>query len=307
MLTKRNFSKIILIILSVSLLFAACKSKVQKKDRSLEEMQSQQSGSYTPILESADTVVLFKTIDTVNLHLNIFYPDSMQSDTLLPCMIFFFPGGFIHGSPDMFEDQAKYFASKGLITVCADYRVIARNKITAIESLKDANSAMRWLRQYGTGLQIDTNRIIASGGSAGGVLCILTALDNPIGDDASDDLSFSTKPNYMVLFNPVINLEEFEFRIRKFNGNAEALNPYQFLNIAMPPTIIMHGTDDELAGYFYAKKWVESMQQLGSNAELITYEGQKHGFYQRNNANGFYYDATLNEAENWLRKQGLIK
>lgn len=307
MLTNRIFPKIILLIFSASLLFISCKSKVEKKDRTLEEMQSQKSGNYTPVLASADTVVLFKTIDTVKLHLNIFYPDSISPDTLLPCMIFFFPGGFIHGSPDMFEDQAKYFASKGLITVCADYRVIARNKITAIECLKDGNSAMRWLRQYGTGLQIDTNKIIASGGSAGGVLCILTALDNPIGDDASDDLSFSPKPNYMVLFNPVINLEEFEFRIRKFNGQAEALNPYHALNIAMPPTIIMHGTDDELAGYFYAKKWVESMQQLGSDAELITYEGQKHGFYQRNNADGFYYNATLTEAENWLRKHGLIK
>lgn len=293
--------------LLLSLFLFACKSKVEKKDKTLEEMQAMQDGHYVPILKSADTVILYKTIDTVALHLNVFYPNHKKPDTLTPCMIFFFHGGFIHGSPDMFEPWAAHFASKGLITICADYRVIARNDVTGIECIKDVNSAMRWLRQYGSSIQVDTGKIIASGGSAGGALCITAVLANPMGNEATDNLEYSTKPNYMVLYNPVVNLEEFGFRIRKFVGNAPVLSPLKNLNTPCPPTIVMHGTNDELAGYTFVKQWVEGMQQLHCDVKLVTYEGEGHGFYQPENAGGKYYQATLTESENWLREHGLIQ
>lgn len=294
-------------IFFIALTHQSCKSKLEKKDKTLKEMQEQDGGVYEPILATADTVILFKTADTTRLHLNIFLPEHHIPDTITPCIVFFFGGGFIHGSPKQFEQQCIYLAEKGIIAICADYRVISRSKLTAVESVMDAKSAMRWIRKNGSGIMIDTSKIIMAGGSAGGALVLTAALDNPAVNDTADDLSVSCVPDYMVLFNPVVNLEEFEFRIRKFDGLAAELNPFTHVQPQMPPALVMHGTDDDLAGYFYAVEWTKAMQKSGNEVELVSYEGQEHGFYQRNKSNGFYYDATLRETENWLRKHGLLQ
>jgi acetyl esterase/lipase len=75
--------------------------------------------------------------------------------------------------------QAEYLATRGIIAFCPDYRVKSRNATTPFESVMDAKSAMRYLKSHGSELGIDTSRIVASGGSAGGHLAACTAvIDN---------------------------------------------------------------------------------------------------------------------------------
>ena len=57
----------------------------------------------------------------------------------------------------------------------ADYRVLTRNNTKAIYCLKDAKSAIRWVRKKAALLCIDPQKIIASGGSACGHLAAATA------------------------------------------------------------------------------------------------------------------------------------
>ena len=53
-----------------------------------------------------------------------------------------------------------------MVSILADYRVKSRNNTQAIYCLKDAKSAIRWVRQNARKIGIDPNRIVASGGSA---------------------------------------------------------------------------------------------------------------------------------------------
>jgi len=64
---------------------------------------------------------------------------------------------------------------------------------------------------------IDTSRIIASGGSAGGHLAACTALIDEINEE-TDDLSVSPVPFALVLFNPVVDTGKLGYGQEKLKG-----------------------------------------------------------------------------------------
>ncbi len=90
--------------------------------------------------------------------------------------MFFFGGGWENGTIKAFEPQARYFAGRGLVTARADYRVKSRHGVTPKECVDDARAAVAWFRQNAAKLGVDPNRIVASGGSAGGRIAACTTL-----------------------------------------------------------------------------------------------------------------------------------
>lgn len=115
-------------------------------------------------------------------------------------MVFFFGGGWINGNIKQFRPQAEYFSHRGMFCILVDYRVKKRQQSTPFESLKDAKSAIRFIRKHAEEFQVDTSKITASGGSAGGHLAAATALIKDY-NEASDDLTLSCVPNALVLFD----------------------------------------------------------------------------------------------------------
>ena len=85
----------------------------------------------------------------------------------------------------------------------ADYRVLKRNNAKAIYCLKDAKSAIRWVRKKADLLGIDPQKIIASTGSTGGHLAAVTGTIDTF-DEEDEDQEISSKPNAMILFNLVL-------------------------------------------------------------------------------------------------------
>src|SRR4029079_14661005 len=98
-----------------------------------------------------------------------------------------------------FVPQAEYFASRGLVAACADYRIESQHKTTPDKCIEDAKTAIRWLRAKAGDFGVAPDRIVASGGSAGGHLAAATAL-LPGFDAPGENPSVSCKPNALVLF-----------------------------------------------------------------------------------------------------------
>jgi acetyl esterase/lipase len=147
--------------------------------------------------------------------------------------------------------------------------------------VEDAKSAVRWLRQHSKELGIDADKVVASGGSAGGHIAACTALIDTF-DAETDEKSFSAKPNAMVLFNPALNIDELaEMRdsTDEKKALAKAITPNRFINANTPPAIIFFGTADKLkAG---ADQYLAKAKPLNLRAELWTAEGESHGFFNR--------------------------
>jgi len=122
-----------------------------------------------------DSLVIYKQIDTVSLEMKIIYPPVVNAMKQYPCIVFFFGGGWIGGNNDQFMTQARHFAQEGLICFLADYRVRSRHGTSPFESLKDAKSAIRFIRKNAERFYIAKDSLIASGGSAGGQLAAAAA------------------------------------------------------------------------------------------------------------------------------------
>ena len=228
--------------------------------------------------------VLYKTTPEGELKLHVFSPaGEIQATVLRPCVVFFFGGGWKSGSYLQFVPQAEYLAGRGIVAACADYRILSIHKTTPDKAVEDAKSAIRWVRGHAVELGIDPDKIIASGGSAGGHLAACTALGTAY-DAASDDKSISDKPNAMVLFNPAMNIATL-FKQRDTGDSAmtlemaEAITPNNFISKDTPPAILFFGTADKLkAG---GDEYVTKAKALGLRAEMYGAPDMPHGFFNK--------------------------
>jgi len=249
------------------------------------------------------TQFVYKKIDTVSLTMDVYYPPSMVAGKKYPTMIFFFGGGWVGGSISQFEPHAKYFSERGLICVLADYRVKNKHKTPPFESLKDAKSAIRYLRKYAVRLRIDPNQIIASGGSAGGHLAAATALITKY-DEPDEDLSISSVPQALVLFNPVIDNGPGGYGYERIGDQYKDFSPLHNIEKGAPPTILFLGTEDSLIPVETVQYYKTVMEKVGSRCDIHLYEGQKHGFF--NKWFNEYYNKTVFEADKFLSSLGYI-
>jgi acetyl esterase len=111
---------------------------------------------------------VYKTIGDRELQVDILYPDDWKPTDRRAAIVFFSGGAWRSGGTGQFAPQAGYFAKRGLVTVRAEYRDSTRDKAKPDTCLKDAVTAMRWVRESADKLGIDPRRIVSSGGSAGG-------------------------------------------------------------------------------------------------------------------------------------------
>lgn len=137
------------------------------------------------------------------------------------------------------------------------------------------------MRQNAAKLGIDPERIVASGGSAGGHIAACTAF-TPGLDAEDEDAKISSKPNALVLFNPVLRfagIPQLMDRIGSDGALGKAISPTLHLSKDSPPTLILFGTADRLA--VMGDEFMAKSKELGHRAELFTAEGQSHGFFNR--------------------------
>jgi len=253
--------------------------------------------------QTRDTI-LYKQVDTTTLYMVIDYPPDFDATREYPAMLFFFGGGWNGGNTSHFEPHASYFAKRGMICFRADYRVKSRQGTTPFESLKDAKSAMRYIREHAGDLHIDGQKIVASGGSAGGHLAAATALITGH-NEGSDRLSFSCVPNALVLFNPVMDNGPGGYGYERIGEAYSSFSPLHNIREGAPPSIMFLGTQDKLIPVETAEYYELVMEKVGSRCDLLLYEGQGHGFFNYRNME--YYEKTLSAANEFLITLGLLK
>ena len=141
-----------------------------------------------------DDVVVYKQPPSGKpLHLHIFRPEESAGSSL-PCIVFFFGGGWRGGTPKQFFQQADYFRRRGIVAISAEYRTKSSHGTTPQDCVADGKSAVRWIRKNASKLGVDPDRIIASGGSAGGHVAACTGVIDGFEDPGDDDLSMSVAP-----------------------------------------------------------------------------------------------------------------
>jgi len=259
---------------------------------------------FTSLLAQKGDSILYKQVDSVSLYMHIDYPPLYNPDQTYPAMVFFFGGGWNGGNVAQFAPHAKYFASRGMICFRADYRVRSRQGTTPFESLKDAKSAMRFIRTFAKKLGVDPERVVASGGSAGGHLAAATATAEGY-NEFGEDLSISCIPNAMVLFNPVFDNGPGGYGYERIGKEYKDFSPLHNIQKGIPPAIVFLGTEDALIPVETARYYKTVMEKVGSKCELFLYEGEGHGFFNFRNYEN--YSSTRERTDEFLTSLGILR
>lgn len=223
----------------------------------------------------------YKTTDQGALEIHVSYPPGWKAEDRRPAIVFFFGGGWTNGRVEQFAEQAEHLARRGMVAARADYRVKSRQGVRPDACVEDAKSAVRWLRAHAKEQGVDPGRIVAAGGSAGGHIAACTAF-TPGLDAPGEDAAVSSKPNALVLFNPVLRFKGVPQLMERIDGDAklgEAISPNLHVGKDAPPALILFGSEDRLAPM--GDEYVAKAKAAGARAELFTAEGVGHGFFNR--------------------------
>ena len=252
---------------------------------------------------NAQATIVYKKVDTLALEMDIYFPPGYDTTKTYPAMVFFFGGGWINGDRKQFLHHAEYFSKRGAVCFLPDYRT-AEDGATPFESVKDAKSALRYIRSHAKEFSIDPLQIIASGGSAGGHLAAATALiDNY--NELADDITVSSKPNALVLYNPVLDNGPGGYGYDRIGEAYKSFSPVHNVKNGAPPTILFLGTRDKLVSVASLQHFQALMETAGSRCELRLYEGERHGFFNYNNRANF--EKTVAETDLFLQSLGFLK
>ncbi|MFC1763358.1 glycoside hydrolase family 97 catalytic domain-containing protein [Planctomycetota bacterium] len=258
-----------------------------------------------------DAELVYKTIGDVELKMHVFKPAGHQITDQVPAIVFFFGGGWSGGTPKQFYQQARELADLGMVAMSADYRVRSRHKTTPFEAVTDAKSAIRWVRQHAQELGIDPNRIVGSGGSAGGHVAACAGVIEDLEQDG-ENLSISSVPNALILFNPVLDTTARGLGLDRVGVDRQTeASPCHHVRPGLVPTIVFHGKADTTVPFENAERFTRLMEEAGNECKLVAFEGKGHGFFN----SVFFrpklkdpsdYEACMQESVAFLTQHGYL-
>ncbi|HSW44215.1 MAG TPA: alpha/beta hydrolase [Phycisphaerae bacterium] len=300
--------------IAASCVWAQAETKREGRGRKERAADSQPAAAAD---DSAGAVrEVYRKVGDVQLKVHIFNPPDHKPTDKRPAIVFFFGGGWLHGSAGQFVPQCRYFASRGMVAITADYRVYTRNKAMIADCTSDAQAAVRWVRANAGRLGIDPDRIAAGGGSAGGHLAAATGTLDDFTGDKNAKISF--RPNAMLLFNPAIDLTPEEPKpgdegsrhsnlMARMGARPEELSPMDHVRPGLPPTIIFHGKDDKLIPFTKIEEFGKAMKAAGNHCEVVGFEGQGHGFFNPGKRGNKHFIETMRLADEFLASLGYLK
>ena len=124
--------------------------------------------------------------DTIFLHLDLVLPPNPENK-LLPMVVMIHGGGFHGGNKEGRLQYAQDYATLGYIGCTINYRLTQQNiiqesdenLIAAVnDAIEDAMNAIRYLKTQSSIYNIDNDRIVTIGNSAGGFISLHNAIDN---------------------------------------------------------------------------------------------------------------------------------
>ena len=242
------------------------------------------------------TMWTYKKIDGKELQLSVFLPEGYEdSKERFPTFVVYHGGSWAVGEANWHYPDCEYWASRGMIAVSVDYRLSKRDGVKVpLECVKDAKSAVRFLRKNAAELKVDPDKMVIAGGSAGGQLAAAMAtLTSHETNDNCYDLSISCEPNAVILYNPYFKCEA-------------SLSPPNFLSTGLPPFITFLGDEDPAITVESLVDFHEALKAQGGASEFYVGKGGKHGLCNGRNPKNPYFYWSLELSDKFLVKHGIL-
>ncbi len=192
-----------------------------------------------------------------------------------PAVLMVHGGGWAAGDRSELSTLAHMAAQQGVVALSMDYRLTSEGAYWPAQA-DDVATVLKWMRGHAGDIGIDGQRVALLGGSAGGHLAAWVARDpDP-----------KKRPNRLiVLWGPwdIVQLPEggpdwVRPTVAKLlDGQPpHAASPLHHLVRGMPPTLIVHGTDDEIVPIDQSRRACALLRKIGNDCTLVELPGQAH-------------------------------
>jgi acetyl esterase/lipase len=226
---------------------------------------------------------------------DVFTPKIIPSKAR-PAIVFLHGGSWMHGSPSQFHYHSDYLAKQyGFFAVSVDYRLSGEARFPA--ALQDAKCAIRWVRSQAQKLNIDPERIVICGGSAGGHLSSMIATTAGVREyeGTGGHEKFASHANAAVFFNGEFDMWDLVERkslidaMKQFIGGSatempdkyDELSSIKHIDKDTPPTLLLHGTEDRCVSHEQSLAFCKRLKEAGVHAEVEIYEGKPHAWFNK--------------------------
>ena len=193
-----------------------------------------------------------------------------------PLLVFIHGGGWRSGKRSDYLIYLIDFAKRGYITATVSYRLLKDSPYPGC--VEDISDAVNWFFVNGENYGYDPNRIALIGGSAGAHLALMTAYEWGNTQTKSDSAKIPGI-NYRIkavvdIYGPADLTTEYarnqtlatSFIAHSYEDSPELYkeaSPIQYLDKSDPPTMILHGTSDDLVPVSQSDSLKSRLDNLG--------------------------------------------
>jgi acetyl esterase/lipase len=217
--------------------------------------------------------LVYKTVGKDTLRLDIYQPKNLDGPR--PVLIFIHGGGWRKGKKEDYLLYLISFAQKGYVTASISYRLLPDALYPA--AVEDVKCAVRWIRSHARDYHIDPDKIAVIGGSAGGHLAMMIGYssDVPALDGQCPADSVSSRVQAVVdLYGPVDLTTEYarthKTTLSFFGQPYDVIpqlykqgSPTTYISADDPPTLIFHGSIDELVPVSQSDSLKKRLDRVG--------------------------------------------
>jgi acetyl esterase/lipase len=253
--------------------------------------QSQGFSNSIPFPYRIVSNITYLTANNFEAKLDVY--SRMDASEPQPTLIWIHGGGWTGGNKESQMFSLVPYMEMGWNVVNVEYR-LARVSL-APAAVEDCLCALRWVirnaKQYG----FDTNKLVVSGGSAGGHLALTTAMI-----PASAGLDRQCPGTELLKVAAVVdwygitdvadlldgeNMKTYAVQWLGSMPNrvdvAKRVSPLTYVRSGLPPIISIQGDADPVVPYSHSVRLQQALKQAGVDGELVTIPGGKHGGFTR--------------------------
>lgn len=203
--------------------------------------------------------------------LDVYSPEDAKER---PVVVFFYGGSWTAGSRGLYRFVGAALAERGFVTVVPDYRLYPQVKFPLF--LDDGALAVAWVQKHAHEFGGDPHRIVLMGHSAGGHEAAFLAYDSRLLQKAG------ANPQWIVglvgLSGPYALEPDSDILNTIFASpyTQAQWQPVRFVTPQAPPTLLVHGTADDVVSIRHAEKLRDVLQANHVRVETHFYPDKKH-------------------------------
>ena len=233
--------------------------------------------------------VVYKTVGDWQGRMDLYLPPNTGKPS--PVIINIHGGGWNHGSKEKQTGFGSFFKKK-MAVVNINYRLV--DVAPAPAAVEDVRSVLIYLYKNAKELNIDTNKIVIMGGSAGGhlALCAAYIADNPIFDVDRGDVK-NIKVAAVIDKYGIADMVPFSTGPKAYKsavrwlgkesnntGFMKSVSCVTYIDKNTPPTFIVHGDADPIVPYSQSVNLYNLLQKNGVKSEFMTIKDGEHGKFK---------------------------